>query len=44
MGDGIQIFKFAIKSLILELRKCMSKPSVTVTVIVLFYSLLFGTC
>ena len=41
LGDDIQIFKFAIKSLILELQNCISNPSVTV--IVLFDSSPFPT-
>ena len=42
LGDDIQIFKFAIKNLILELWNCISNCSVTV--IVLFHSSPFGTC
>ena len=40
--DWVTIFKFTIKSLILELRNCMSNPSTTVSV--LFDSSPFGIC
>ena len=38
----VMIFKFLIKSLILELQNCMSNPSATISV--LFDSSPFGTC